>query len=148
MTALEKLLESFQNDDIAGEIDSSDGTETLRIAPDQMGPDGDGIVVMEICRIPIDDEEGCNYFQLYTSIFKDIEPEKSPAVLASLNELNLSTPLGNYGILTSHQMLYHKYTMRLPACSVEELAKALYGTAYDLLGIIDNDMPQLARIIG
>lgn len=147
MTILEKLLESFQNDNIAGEIDSSDGTETLRIAPDQMGPDGDGIVVMEICRIPIDDESGCSYYQLYTTIFKDLEPEKYPATLASLNEINLSTVLGNYGILTSHRMLYHKYTLRVGACPGEELAKALYGTAYDLLGIIDNDMPELAKAI-
>lgn len=147
MTVLEKLLESFQNDNIAGEIDSSDGTETLRIAPDQMGPDSDGIVVMEICRIPIDDENGCSYYQLYTTIFKDLEPERFPEMLVSLNEMNLSTVLGNYGILTTHQMLYHKYVLRLPACPDGELARALYGTAYDLLGIIDNDMPALAKAI-
>ena len=50
MTILEKLHELLANDDIAGEIDSSDGTETLRIAPDRMGPDNDGVVVMEICQ--------------------------------------------------------------------------------------------------
>ena len=76
MTILEKLHELLANVDIAGEIDSSDGTETLRIAPDRMGPDNDSVVVMEICRVPIDDDEGCGYYLLYTTIFKDQETER------------------------------------------------------------------------
>lgn len=79
-----------------------------------MGPDNDGVVVMEICRVPIDDDEGCGYYQLYTTIFKELETERYPEMLVALNEINLSTVLGNYGILATHQMLYHKYVMRLP----------------------------------
>lgn len=146
MTILERLYESLANDDIAGEIDSSDGTETLRIAPDRMGPDSDGVVVMEICRVPIDDE-GCGYYQLYTTIFKELEPARYPEMLLALNEINLSTVLGSYGILATHQMLYHKYVTRLPACADGDAVKALQGTVYDILGIIDNDMPELAKAI-
>ena len=147
MTILEKLHELLANDDIAGEIDSSDGTETLRIAPDRMGPDNDGVVVMEICRVPIDDDEGCGYYQLYTTIFKELETERYPEMLVALNEINLSTVLGNYGILATHQMLYHKYVMRLPSCADGDTVKALQGTVYDILGIIDNDMLELAKAI-
>lgn len=147
MTILEKLHELLANDDIAGEIDSSDGTETLRIAPDRMGPDNDGVVVMEICRVPIDDDEGCGYYQLYTTIFKELETERYPEMLVALNEINLSTVLGNYGILATHQMLYHKYVMRLPARADGDTVKALQGTVYDILGIIDNDMLELAKAI-
>ena len=50
MTILEKLHELLANDDIAGEIDSSDGTETLRIAPDRMGPDNDSEIGRASCR--------------------------------------------------------------------------------------------------
>ena len=147
MTILERLYESLANDDIAGEIDSSDGTETLRIAPDRMGPDSDGVVVMEICRVPIEDEEGCSYYQLYTTIFKELEPARYPEMLLALNEINLSTVLGSYGILATHQMLYHKYVTRLSACADGDTVKALQGTVYDILGIIDNDMPELAKAI-
>ena len=146
MTILEKLLEFLADDGIAGEIDSSDGTETLRIAPDRMGPDNDGVVVMEICRIPVDDED-CSYWQLYTTIFKELETGKYPEILSALNEIDLSTVLGHYGILTTHQMLHHKYVMRLPACSGDDAVKALQGTVYDILGIIDSDMPELAKAI-
>ena len=102
---------------------------------------------MEICRVPIDDDEGCGYYQLYTTIFKELETERYPEMLLALNEINLSTVLGNYGILATHQMLYHKYVMRLPACADGDTVKALQGTVYDILGIIDNDMLELAKAI-
>ena len=49
-----------------------------------MGPDNDGVVVMEICRVPIDDDEGCGYYQLYTTIFKELETERYPEMLVAL----------------------------------------------------------------
>ena len=91
--------------------------------------------------------QGCGYYQLYTTIFKELDPEKYPEMLLALNEINLSTVLGSYGILATHQMLYHKYVTRLPACADGDAVKALQGTVYDILGIIDNDMPELAKAI-
>ena len=35
--------------------------------------------------------------------------------------------------------------MRLPACADGDTVKALQGPVYDILGIIDNDMPELAQ---
>lgn len=147
MTILERLLEIFRDDGIDGEIDSSDGTETLRMIADQLGPDRDSAVVMEICRVPIDAENGCSYYQFYTTIFKDLEPEKYPRILSGLNELNLSSVIGFYGILSTHQMVYHKYILRLPPCTEDVTVTALEGTVYDILAIIDSDMLDIAKAI-
>lgn len=139
---LETLAEKIKTEGVETFVDDSDGTDTLRIAPDTIGPDDDGVIVMEICRIPVEDVEDV-YIQLYTTVAKDIAKDKFADTLDKLNEINLRTLLGSYHILTEYGMMYHKYVLRLPRSSEEFLMENIFRAICDCVAIIDNDYPEL-----
>lgn len=124
------------------EIDDSDGTDTLRIAIDTMGEDDDGVVIMEVCKVLISETEN-GYYQFYTTVAQGIEEEQYPKSLVELNEINLSTVIGAYGILASHGMLYHKYIAKLVPADDKTTEDYLKDTIDDILAIIDNDYEEL-----
>lgn len=102
--------------------------------------------VMEVCKIPMDDDDDCCYIQFYTTIVVDLEEKDYPDILLKLNDINLSALLGYYGILAEAGMIYHKAIMRLPIMSDDELAKQIIGTAYDCFSIIDFNFQDLESI--
>ncbi len=138
----EELEEMIKNMGVEAEIDSSDGTDTLRIIPDNIGPDEDGTVVMEVCSIPIE-ETTDHYIQIYTTVAKDIEKQLYPHILEKLNEINLTTVLGGYNLLSDYGMMYHKYVLRLQDGSDEFLKDNIYGAVSDVFAIIDSDYLKL-----
>lgn len=143
---LEKVLAQFKEDGIDGHIENVDGTDTLRLIPTNLGPDGDSTVVMEMCRIPMEDEDDIYYIQLYTTIAVGLEEKDYPNILVKLNDINLPMLMGYYGILAESGMIYHKAIMRLPAMSDDDMAKHLTGTAYDCFAVIDFTFQQLKDI--
>ena len=143
---LEKVLAQFTSDEVDGHIEEVNGADTLRLLPTGFGPNHDNTVVMEICRIPMEDVDDCVYIQFYTTIVVDVDKESYADILLQLNEINLSALLGNYGILSESGMIYHKAIMRLPLMSDDELAKAIIDTAYDCFAIIDYNYEQVSAI--
>ncbi len=143
----EKVLARLKEDGFEGHIDNVNGDDTLRILPDNLGPAEDSSVVMEICRIPMKGVEECGYYQFYTMLEAELDRSRYPEMLVVLNELNLTTILGNYAILSEEGILYHKAAMRLPAMGDDDLAENLLGMAYDCLAIIDYDIPNLVEVL-
>lgn len=141
----EKLKEKIEAEGIAVELDDTTKDITLRIMPENIGPDADAMVVMELCRIPVDDEE-CDYFHFYTTIAKGLNPEFYGKNLLELNEMNLITLLGAYGILTDGDMLYHKHVSRISKCDDEKLVMDLLLTIVDIFGVIDMDYAKLLSV--
>ena len=143
---LEKVLAQFKEDEVECHIENVNGADTLRLLPTGFGPEHDGAVVMEICRIPMEDVEDCCYIQFYTTVVVELEKKDYPDILMKLNDINLSTLLGYFGILAESGMIYHKAIMRLPMMSDDELVSALIGTAYDCFAVIDFSYEQLMNI--
>lgn len=144
---LEKVLARIQADEINGHIEEVNGADTLRILPEMLGPNHNAGVVMEVCRIPVKDVEECGYYQFYTTVVVELDKERYPEILMGLNELNLTSLLGNYNILSDSAMLYHKAIMRLPNLNEEDMVEAILGTAYDCLAIIDYDYENIMKIV-
>jgi len=144
---LEKVLEKIKADEIDCHIEEVNGADTLRILPEMLGPNHDATVVMEVCRIPVEGVDDCGYYQFYTTVAIDLDKEKYADILLKLNEVNLTSLLGNYAILSESDMLYHKAIMRLPNLSEDEMVEALYGTAYDCLAVIDYDFENVMDIV-
>lgn len=142
----EKILEKIKADEIDCHIEEVNGADTLRILPEMLGPNRNAGVVMEVCRIPMDGVDSCGYYQFYTTVAIELNAEKYADMLLKLNEVNLTSLLGNYGILSDAAMLYHKAVMRLPNLSEDEMAECLLGTAYDCLAIIDYDYEKVVGI--
>lgn len=144
---MDKLAERIGKEGPEVSVDCSDGTPTLRFAPNNLGPDNDGLVVTEVCRVPVDDVEDACYIQIYTTVAKDLEKDLSPTILRNLNEINLRTLLGSYHILSEYEMMYHKYILRLPLGSEEFLCDNIYAAVSDCIAIIDNDYLDLLNAI-
>lgn len=144
----DSIIKSLKEEEIDAHTDISGGDLILRVMPDRMGPDEDGMVVMEVCRVPIDDEYGHGYYQLFTTIAKDLPEEKYPTVLANLNEVNVSAVLGNYAVLSEHGMVYHKYVAKITEGTDEQTAKELLLVIFDVLGVIDNDFENVFLSLG
>ncbi len=144
---LEKVLARVVEDGIEAHIENVNGAETLRLLPGDLGPAEDSKVVMEICKIPMKDIDDCGYYQFYTMLEADLDKEIYPKLFAALNELNMTTILGNYAVLTEERVLYHKAALRLPTMDDDALAENLLGMAYDCLAIIDYDVPALLEIL-
>ena len=143
---LEKELAHYNEEGVEGHIEEVNGADTLRLIPTGFGNDKDSTVVMEVCKIPMDDDDDCCYIQFYTTIVVDLEEKDYPDILLKLNDINLSALLGYYGILAEAGMIYHKAIMRLPVMSDDELAKQIIGTAYDCFSIIDYNFQDLENI--
>ena len=59
------IAEQLNKVGVETQIANSDDDLTLRIMPEDMGPDNDGVVITEVCRVPVEDED-YGYFQIYT----------------------------------------------------------------------------------
>lgn len=132
------IEEEMKNRGVESQIANSGEDLTLRIMPENMGPDEDGVVITEVCRVPVEDEE-YDYFQIYTTVAKEVGEEVYPRAMLKLNEINLSTLVGFFGILGSYGMVYHKHVAKIRTDSPEKMAKELFDMICDVYGVIDND---------
>lgn len=134
----ELIADRMKKEGVDTQIDNSDGDIILRIIPDSIGPDEDGVVITEICKVPFENDE-YGYFQIYTTIAKDVEKEVYPRALVKLNEMNLSSLIGFYGILSDYGMVYHKYIAKIREAAPAQMANELFDLICDVFGGIDND---------
>jgi hypothetical protein len=144
---LESILSTILESGIEAQIDDSDGTDTLRLIPDNIGSNKDGIIMIEVCKVPLPEVPNCGYYQIYTVIAKDLDEADYPRLLSEINKINLPTLLGHYGILTDGALLYHKFITRIPECSDKELENNLFGSICDAIAIVDNDYDRLFEVI-
>ena len=80
------IEEEMKTRGVESQIANSGEDLTLRIMPENMGPDEDGVVITEVCRVPVEDEE-YDYFQIYTTVAKEVGEEVYPRAMLKLNEI-------------------------------------------------------------
>jgi hypothetical protein len=85
----------------------------LRVAVPIQGKD-DVAVLMEL--IFLEDEALGNdkFLQIYTTIVFGFDNSNTSEVLVKLNELSAKFTLGNFGVYTPMNHIYHRYSMYLP----------------------------------
>ncbi len=132
------ISEKMNNEGVETQIANSGEDLTLRIMPQNMGPDDDGVIITEVCRVPVEDDE-YGYFQVYTTVAKDVAEDVYPRAMLKLNEMNLCMLLGFYGILGDYGMVYHKHVAKVKTGSDEQMANELFDTICDIYGSIEND---------
>ena len=134
----ERLGKELEESGAEWRVDGEGDDATLRLAIEGMGPDNDGLIITEISRVP-DENAKAGYYYFHTSIAMDIDAPTIPAVLANLNEINLSTVIGHFGILSEERVMYHKYVLRTPLIDGEELYNTISDTLVDVIATVDNE---------
>lgn len=129
---------------ITAEISVEDGDVLLNVFADEMGPDKDDEVLMELEKLEIDDD-GHGYYQMITIIDNNMPHELEPVILKRLNDLNKSTALGFYGILEDSGLLYHRYVAKLPNGSDEYTVNELIELIFDVLGVVNSNYNSIFR---
>ena len=94
----ERLGRELEENGVEWSIDESKGDAALRLLIDGIGPDEDGTILIELSKVPVENTDA-GYYYYHTNIAMDIDAPTIPAVLTKLNEINLRTVVGNFGIL-------------------------------------------------
>ncbi len=138
----ERLGRELEENGVEWSIDESKGDAALRLLIDGIGPDEDGTILIELSKVPVENTDA-GYYYYHTNIAMDIEAPTIPAVLTKLNEINLRTVVGNFGILSEERVMYHKYVLRTPVMDEEALYKLLDDTLVDVIATVDNEFVDL-----
>lgn len=132
------LIDKLTEEGVEAQVYISGEDPVLRLSVEDMGPDRDGIIVMEFSAIPVEDENHL-YFHTLTAIVKDIPEEDYSKILLKLNVLNQGAVLGHYGILPEQGIIYHRYSPKVLKAPNNQLAQELFEIIYDVIGVINND---------
>ena len=123
----------------------------LQAAIQGLGDDEEGNALMELCFVPID-EEGKEdigdviLFQIYTTFLLDIPEKKEKNVLVGLNELNMDSLLGAYGIFNEEKQVYHRYITVLNSPDFDQM-KGEVGPALNyILSMVYDDFERIREI--
>ncbi len=138
-TALELLRDRLTEDSLEIAYDNIDGVNTLRVILDGIGADEDGLVVLEISEIPIEEEDKYGYFHFMSVLANKLDDDQIPATLVNLNEINSETLLGSYQIVSEAGTIVHKYILRTPLKDAEGTQEDLYNCLVDVVAIINED---------
>lgn len=138
-----KITGYFEEADIKVEKNNNNGVDMLRLFPDDIG-ENNGSVLLELCFIPVEDDDVTeSFFQIYSTIAKDIETSAFPKLNAMLNEMNLTALAGCYGIYTEQRQLYHRYVCISAATEEEALYNDIITAINWSLNVIDGDYDAL-----
>ena len=135
-----KLGETLKENGLDYEYDESDGSPSLHIMMENAGPDEDGVVITELCRVPVETDTDVKYFLFNSMIAMNVEFNKIPIVAARLCDVNLETVIGAFGVIPDEDndgIIYHKYTLCVWENSGEKLINRLYQTFVDVMATID-----------
>jgi hypothetical protein len=127
----------------------TDGVEELRVLLDELGNDGEGSVIMELCFFPIEDEEApedLRIFQIFTTIAGDIKQEKMPDILVKLNKTNLECVLGGYHIFEEEMQLYHRYVSVVRGDTSEQMLDIIQPALNWIVGTLLESYDELVSI--
>lgn len=145
--ALEILRDRLTEDSLELSYDNIEGIETLRLVLNALGEDEDGIAVLELSEIPVEEEEKACYYHFMTVLANRLEDAQIPSTLVNLNMLNMETLIGAYQIVPESGTVVHKYVLRLSENQEEKAADELYSCLVDVAAIVNNDYERVLSSI-
>lgn len=145
--ALEILRDRLMEDSLELSYDNIDGIATLRMVLDSIGADEDGIVVLELSEIPLDGTDDYGYYHFMSVLANKLEDSQIPTTLTNLNQINMETLIGSYGIVAEAGTVVHKYVLRTAAKDAKATEEDLYNCLVDVVAIINNDYDRVLASI-
>ena len=146
--ALEILRDRLSEDSVELSYDNIDGINTLRLVLDSIGEAEDGIVVLELSDIPLEEEADYGYYHFISVLANNIEAEQIADTLVNLNRINMETLLGNYAVVEEAGTVVHKYVLRTGTMDEKSKADLLYDCMVDVIAVIHNDYDRILTSIG
>ncbi len=136
-------------DSVEVSFDNIDDIPTLRLILDSMGVDEDGIVVVELSEIPMEEgtEDGYSYYHYLTVLANKLEEGQTATTLVNLNRINVETLLGSYQIVEDAGTVTHKYVLRSAVKEDAQMAEDLYNCLVDIVAIVNNDYDRVLASI-
>lgn len=143
--ALEILKDRLLADSLELTYDNIEGIPTLRMIVDSVGEDEDGLVVVELSEIPVDESAPYGYFHFMSIMANKLEEANFKGTTANLNQINLDTLLGHYLIIEEAGTLAHKYVLKVRTDDENKAAEDLYNCLIDIVAIVNGDYD---RVLG
>lgn len=130
-------------------MEETEGLQMLRVVIDDLGSNGEGSVLMELCFLPLKGEgipEDLSIFQIFTTIETDIQKDRMPDILAELNRLNLDCILGGFHIFEEEMQLYHKYICIARGRTQEEMLLSIQPAVNWIVSMIQECYEELTGV--
>lgn len=147
MNLLEELNKRLTEDGLEAEVDTESGY-SVKLTLAGLGEAGDKTVFVEASEIPMADEEDTKYYYFFSVIAVELPEEKFANTLRIINDINLETLVGNYGLIEEEGVVYHKSVAKVNAADEAKAADELYSALVDALANIDNSIDNVINAIG
>ena len=146
-TALELLRDRMAEDTLELSYDNLDGAYTLRLVLDSIGEAEDGVIVVEVSEVPIEDQEKYGYYHFMSVLANEVSEAQFKTTLAKLNDINMETLLGNYFVIPDVGALVHKYVLRVNNEDAKSTAEDLYACLVEVVAQVNNDYDRVVASI-
>ena len=147
---LEEFNRQFNEAGFETRFKEEDDLYMLQAAVEQLGAAEEGAALMELCFVPIsDDEEDAEeigdviLFQIYTTFLLSVPAKKEKSILYGLNEVNMDCLLGAYGIFNEEKQIYHRYITVLNSGDFEQLKNEIGPALNFILAMIYEDYDRI-----
>ena len=146
-TALELLRDRMAEDTLELSYDNLDGAYTLRLVLDSIGEAEDGVIVVEVSEVPVEDQEKYGYYHFMSVLANEVSEAQFKTTLAKLNDINMETLLGNYFVIPDVGALVHKYVLRVNNEDAKNTAEDLYACLVEVVAQVNNDYDRVVASI-
>ncbi|MBR3516459.1 MAG: hypothetical protein IKO10_09110 [Lachnospiraceae bacterium] len=146
-TALELLRDRMAEDTLELSYDNLDGAYTLRLVLDSIGEAEDGVIVVEVSEVPVEDQEKYGYYHFMSVLANEVSEAQFKTTLAKLNDINMETLLGNYFVIPDVGALVHKYVLRVNNEDAKSTAEDLYACLVEVVAQVNNDYDRVVASI-
>ena len=146
-TALELLRDKMAADTIEMSYDNIDGTYTLRLVLDSIGDAEEGVIVVEVSKVPAEEQEKYGYYHFMSVLADEVSEAQFKTTLANLHDINMETLLGSYFVIPDAGALVHKYVLRVNNEDPQITAEDLYGCLVEVVAQVNNDYDRVVASI-
>ncbi len=128
-----------------------DGDLTLlQIALEAVGHEDNGNALLEFCFLPIPEDDqlpaDLHLFQIYTTLVPKVPAKNKNKVLQTINEVNMESVIGAYGIYEEQMQIYHRHVMVLRGNDHERLMENITPSLNWILYAIEEDYLTLTAL--
>lgn len=136
---LELVANRLGEDELVVEIDTAD-KYTVSVTLDGMGDNEDGVVVIQLNEVEMDESSEYKYYTIFSVMAVGITLENMVTAIDNINTINLDTLAGSFGVIKDEGMLYHKYVVKIAKNSDDKVATDyMYDALVDVVATIDSN---------
>lgn len=130
-------------------MEEVDGLHMLRVVLDELGAEGEGSVLMELCFLPLGADglpDDLRIFQIFTTIERNLSKDKLKEILLKLNGWNLECILGGFHVYEEEMQLYHKYVGVIRGNEAEQMLSTIQPAVNWIASTIMDSYDELIKL--